>query len=376
MRDEGKLLEIIASIHEAAVEPTTWPDVLERIADAVGRASMALITAEGFDEPVDVWLARYDPACVEARFRHYARPEVNAGVRAAMAMLPLQVVPRKQISNDREFERDPAARSILIAQGLYHGCIANLHRAGPLLSTVTIYRPRRAGDFERAEIGILRRLVPHLGGALRVHRYLSASQIHRHQAEEALNQLDIGLLLLADDGRIEFDNRAARNLLRRGDGIKAHGGKLRASHHADNARLAGAIARAAGQVAPRMVQALRLDRGPGRRPLQVWAVPLPREPRSFLVETSPSDVMVLVVDPELTPAPPVEALRALYGLTQAEARLTCGLLKGERLEDYAERSGISMNTARTHLKSVFAKTDTDRQAELVRLLSRALHCPE
>ena len=95
-----------------------------------------------------------------------------------------------------------------------------------------------------------------------------------------------------------------------------------------------------------------------------------------MVGTSPSDVMVLVVDPELTPAPPVEALRALYGLTQAEARLTCGLLKGERLEDYAERSGISMNTARTHLKSVFAKTDTNRQAELVRLLSRALHCPE
>ena len=376
MRDEGKLLELIASIHEAAVEPTTWPGVLERIADAVGRASIALVTAEDFDEPVDVWLARYDLASVDARFRHYARPEVNAGVRAAMAMPPLQVVPRRQISNDREFEQDPAARAILISQGLWHGCIATLHRAEALLSTVTIYRPRPAGDFDRAEIGILRRLVPHLAGALRVHRYLSASQIHRHQAEEALNQLDVGLLLLAEDGRIEFGYRAATNALRRCEGIKARGGKLSASHHADNARLAGAIARAAGQVAPRTVEALRLDRGPGRRPLQVWAVPLPREPRSFLLGTSASDVMVLLIDPELTPAPPLEALRSLYGLTEAEARLTCGLLKGERLEDYAEHTGISMNTARTHLKSVFAKTDTNRQAELVRLLSRALHGPE
>ena len=59
------------------MEPTTWPGLLERIADAVGRALMALVTAEDFDEPVDVRLARYDPACVEARFRHYARPEVN-----------------------------------------------------------------------------------------------------------------------------------------------------------------------------------------------------------------------------------------------------------------------------------------------------------
>jgi DNA-binding CsgD family transcriptional regulator len=56
---------------------------------------------------------------------------------------------------------------------------------------------------------------------------------------------------------------------------------------------------------------------------------------------------------------PSKYSKALYGLTEAEARLTSGLLRGERLEDYAARTGISMNTARTHLKSVFAKTDTD-----------------
>ena len=64
---------------------------------------------------------------------------------------------------------------------------------------------------------------------------------------------------------------------------------------------------------------------------------------------------MIVVDPELSAAPPFEALKALYGLTAAEARLTCGLLKGERLEDYAERTGISMNTARTHLKAVLPR---------------------
>jgi DNA-binding CsgD family transcriptional regulator len=51
------------------------------------------------------------------------------------------------------------------------------------------------------------------------------------------------------------------------------------------------------------------------------------------------------------------------------------LLHGERLEDYAARAGISMNTARTHLKSIFAKTETTRQAELVRLLAQTLCLP-
>jgi hypothetical protein len=87
MRDEYKLIDMIASIYEAAVEPRTWPGLLEQIADAVGHASISLITAEDFDKPVDVWLARYGPACVDVRFRHYARPELNPGIGASMELI-------------------------------------------------------------------------------------------------------------------------------------------------------------------------------------------------------------------------------------------------------------------------------------------------
>lgn len=366
MRDE-QILELIDSAYQAAVEPTTWPRLLERIGDAVGQASVALITTENFDRPVGIWLARYDPACIEVRFRHYARPDVNPGVRASMEIEPLRVVPRDWFLTDCEFERDPAARSILIAQGLYHGCIATLDRAGPLLSTLEVYRPRHLGEFGLAELKTLRQLVPHLAQALRVSRAIRASQIGQHQAEEALHRLNVGLLLLAADGRIIFGNRAAEDLLRRGEGIRSRDGRLAATNQLDNAKLAGVVARAAGQAPPTcMVQALPIDRGAGRRPLQVWTVPLPTDP---LVRTSQSDVMAVVIDPELSTAPPIEALKALYGMTEAEARLTCGLLKGARLEDYAEGAGISMNTARTHLKSIFAKTETTRQAELIRLLN-------
>jgi hypothetical protein len=52
-----------------------------------------------------VWLARYGPACVDVRFRHYARPELNPGIGASMELLPLQVVPRQQFIADREFEK-------------------------------------------------------------------------------------------------------------------------------------------------------------------------------------------------------------------------------------------------------------------------------
>ncbi len=58
----------------------------------------------------------------------------------------------------------------------------------------------------------------------------------------------------------------------------------------------------------------------------------------------------------------------LYGLTPAEARLVRGLADGRRLDQLAEAFGISKETARTQLRHIYAKTGTNRQAELVCLV--------
>lgn len=42
------------------------------------------------------------------------------------------------------------------------------------------------------------------------------------------------------------------------------------------------------------------------------------------------------------------------------------LLQGERIAEYADHIGISVNTANSQRKQIFAKTETNRQAELMR----------
>ena len=67
-------------------------------------------------------------------------------------------------------------------------------------------------------------------------------------------------------------------------------------------------------------------------------------------------------------------LRDIFGLTKAEARVAARISCGETLQDIACAHHVSVQTARMQLKSIFAKTHTRRQAELVALLSRlALH---
>jgi DNA-binding CsgD family transcriptional regulator len=57
-------------------------------------------------------------------------------------------------------------------------------------------------------------------------------------------------------------------------------------------------------------------------------------------------------------------------LTKAEAKLAARLACGETIEDIAEEHGVSISTARVQLKSIFTKTGSSRQAELVSLLTR------
>jgi DNA-binding CsgD family transcriptional regulator len=69
---------------------------------------------------------------------------------------------------------------------------------------------------------------------------------------------------------------------------------------------------------------------------------------------------------------PIDLLRSHFGLTPAEARLALHLVAGETLRSAEAKLDISYETARTHLKSIFSKTGTCRQAELVVVIVSAL----
>jgi len=68
------------------------------------------------------------------------------------------------------------------------------------------------------------------------------------------------------------------------------------------------------------------------------------------------------------PGPPAAILAKTFRLTPAEAKLACVIARGASPGIAAGELKISRETARNQLKSVFAKTDTHRQSELVALL--------
>jgi DNA-binding CsgD family transcriptional regulator len=81
---------------------------------------------------------------------------------------------------------------------------------------------------------------------------------------------------------------------------------------------------------------------------------------------------VLIVTPLLMQeAPAADLLSGLFDLTPREARVARALTEGKSIADLSQSLGLSRETLRSQLKSVFAKTGTARQSELVSLLAGA-----
>lgn len=73
------------------------------------------------------------------------------------------------------------------------------------------------------------------------------------------------------------------------------------------------------------------------------------------------------------PMPSEAPLRAMLGLTPAEARLAQLLASGDTLEEVAQKLSIKLTTARSQLAVIFSKTGIRRQTKLVAILSRIAH---
>ena len=78
--------------------------------------------------------------------------------------------------------------------------------------------------------------------------------------------------------------------------------------------------------------------------------------------------LLFVSDPEQKVEAVESFLREIYGLTVAEVNVAQVLASGNSLNEACELLGIKPNTARTHLKRIFSKTETSRQSELIKLI--------
>lgn len=356
--------QLTGLIYDAAIDPALWTYALDQVADAMHANAVSLGVYDPAHAGLPIIAPRTDPAWQLEYWEHWQHRNFLLAHSAAMPVG--QLFGFETFMSRDEFDRSDFYNEWWSPQGMEVALATNVLLDGAAAGVACFCRSRKEGPFGRDEEELLRALAPHLQRAVRIHRRLVVSEARRENMAEVLNRLSQGAVLVDVQSRVMFANRSADAILCQGHGLRLHHRRLVAERAADTAALHALVA---GGFAKRAGGPLALPRHE-RSPLVLFALPL--RPEISLLPSAEPVVALLVADPEQVTVPPIPQLKALFGLTPAQAMLAREILRGEGVPGAARRLGISMATARTHLLAVFQKTGTSRQAELVAGLTHSL----
>jgi DNA-binding CsgD family transcriptional regulator len=355
---------LTGAIYDAAADPQRWPTALQAIQHAFSGTAVTLILRDMTDMSGH-WISTHDPD-TEREFWGYWR-----------FRNPIAVSAEKPRLKAVETDQDIVPKAELLATEYYNdfwrrrGIGANLQlwleRQGTVQPSLSVARSHSVGEFDTPDIELAQLLLPHIQRAVTIGQRLEYTNIASESAVHVLDVLTHAVLVLDRSGRPLHLNQVAQRLILEGDGISLNGGQLRGATPTLTRRLDTLMARATGREGDLpLAGAVSLPRPSGKAPLAVIAVPL-RQQIDWLHSYQPM-VCVCISEPEKAPAIPEERLRAVFGLTAVEAAIVSELIAGRKVRDIAKRRDVTPRTVRIHLSHIMEKTDTHRQADLVRLL--------
>lgn len=367
--------DLLDDIYEIARDPDHWHSVLDRLC-RLTHSRTAMLVAQTSESPRAIVHASIN---ISQRFlQSYADRFAHCDVwtqPAAVTALPgtawIEDFAASKTADGRAFHAE-----WLKLQGiglLLHVVIARREpdKTDPAEIVYIVFgRDADVGGYSDRDVASIDELIPHLRRALKFQSVVSSMRARYRAVLKALDALSIGVVLVNWQREPIAMNQCAH------DSFGINGCTMSAitnSLLSDKGPIRHAAASPTGRsavpdkhIADRMFRTV-VSGSPDLRPLTATVCRLD-DISDHLSSTRDPAAIVFLSDPSRKVKLDEEMIRHLYGLTKAEAHLAVLLAEGGHLDEVAKRLNISIHTARTHLKRIFSKTNTERQIDLVRLL--------
>jgi DNA-binding CsgD family transcriptional regulator len=359
-------LGILDRAYAAATQPEVWPEALGHLGQAFDCSCVSLVRKDlkTTDASAHQWGV---DLTTEREYLSYWLPR-NEFHRRTRVWRPGHIETDRSILPKRELLASDYYNGFLKPYDMHAIMRVTLDANERSLHLLSLGRPRGAGEFEESDIATLGPLVGHFQRAGGIARHVGELGDALRGFSDLLEHGTTGILLVSETGRVVFANGAARAMLAADCLLELRASRLSARQPKDDAVLQRLIAGATGQLsglADARGGAMRLRRrGADRHDLTVVLGPLDTQRFS---ENAPA-AFVLLTDPIHGSSRPAWMLHSLYGLTSAEVLVAEQLMKGYSPKEVATMLSIAVPTVRWHLRSLFQKTDTRRQSDLMRLL--------
>ena len=368
---------IVQSLHAAAFADVRWTAASGLIDEAIGLHGSLLVYGDGTTRN-DIFFARI---CSRGeRRRELERAYYGVYYPIDERLARIRSLPDGQLTHVPALSTEAERKTSVVYNELLprvrgqDGLLVRLD--GPDASRIvwSIGDPVDRDGWSSERVETIGRLLPHLRQFVAVRHALLKTRALGASLVELLDNVRAGVVQLDRRARLVAVNDRARALLRRGDGLRDQGGRLRAALPREDAALQGLIARA-----------LPLLDGPG----EGGSMPLSRRqtPSRLVVHVSPVHdggieygrgrvgALVLAVDPANRAGFDPERVGKALGLTPAESRVAVALAEGRTVDEIAAQSGRSRNTVKWHIQHIYAALGVSRRIELARLVASLADIP-
>jgi DNA-binding CsgD family transcriptional regulator/PAS domain-containing protein len=366
---EDDVLKLVGMAYDAALDEGKWKTFLEAFASATGGTSAILRSNDELTQSASFAASvGYDPAWQAAYCNHFVKVDTfNNAMKeypAGKIFISSQHIDQNKLLKGEYYNEYLRPQDKVNAFGLY------LQREGSKSLVLAVQRGKRAGVFGEKESAMMKILAPHVSRAVQVHRKVHTVTAEKEQAQGALDQMRMGVILTNRFGTPLYLNRAAELMMTQEVGLGIFHNKLAAHSPSETAQLLKMIFDASLAVNAAAIGAdMRITMLNRVDFLHCVVTPISPEMAFLLNASIGADCVAVFLSKseglKLSP----RRLVTLYKITPAEARLVAKLAALRTVEEAADDLGISMATARTQLKSVFGKTGARSQSELLLLLA-------
>lgn len=304
--------------------------------------------------------------------RHVEIPVEKLDLRLALAMQHSgRAVACSMLPNRAALENSELYQAVLHPHGCNYVLGVHIPHGSHYYSALTFMRDLNHGSYDVEDVAALNKLAPHFNRAIRLQQQLLDIDLQKRTALDALSLLPIGIVIVDAHAHVLFANQTAERLSREEGGISLHGERVWSADRQQTAEIREKIRLAvvsaeAGKLLPGW--SIALPRPAPHRPLSLTISPLwgnhLKTSLGFLQR--PYGILFLS-DPDSAQETHTELFQRLYGLTATEAVVLKHLCEGDKPQQIADRLGVLVKTVRAHLSSLYAKTATTRQSELIRL---------
>lgn len=359
-----KTLQLVGMIYDAALDESKWTPFLERFAAALGSPS-AILRSNDMQTHAATFNASvgYDSAWQTAYCKHFVKMDYYNQIMNQHA--PGEVILSDRHVDQRELRKTEYFNDYLIPQNKTHSMGVFLLKDENQSLVLGVQRGRLRGAFGDNEAQLMNNLAPHIKRAAQIHRQIHTVTTEKEHAHTVLDQIRMGVILTNHSASPLYLNRAAELMMTQDVGLGFVHNKLASYSPAETAQLHKLIADTSLGIGGDM----RISMPNKTDFLHCVVTPVSPEMAFMLDPANSSDCAALFLSRpgslQLSP----KRLVTLYKITPAEARLAARLAALRTLEEASDDLGISISTARTQLKSVFSKTSTSSQSELLMLLA-------